>query len=115
MKIMRWRQKKHIKRRGLYALFSPITLIIVMLITIVSIGLSETASASKYDWLNKEYEKFMNATAASACAARISLGGNDKFIINSPGAEDSGDIWGKKNSSMGRLNCKDQIEDIDQH
>ena len=111
---MRWRKRKHIKRRGLYAVFSPMTLIIVVLITIASIGLSKTASASKYDWLNKEYEKFMNATAASACAARISLGGNDKFIINSPGAEDSGDTWGKKNSSMGRLNCKDQIENIAQ-
>lgn len=117
MKMMRWQKEKHIKRRGLYAVFSPMTLIIVILITIASIGLSKTASASKYDWLNKEYEKYMNSTAAAACAVQIAShlndGGDGKFIINQPGAEDNG--FFEKNSSKGRLNCKEQIENIAQH
>ena len=114
---MRWRKEKHIKRRVLYAVFSPMTLITVILITIASIGLSKTASASKYDWLNKEYEKYMNSTAAAACAIQIAShlndGGDGKFVINQPGAEDNG--FFEKNSSKGRLNCKEQIENIAQH
>ena len=70
---MRWRKKKHISRQGLRVLSRPIVLaIIIMIVSFVSIVSSKTAQAGKYDdWMNDEFKKYANSSAAKACSEYI--------------------------------------------
>ena len=70
---MRWRKKKHISRQGLRVLSRPIVLaIIIMIVSFVSIVSSKTVQAGKYDdWMNDEFKKYANSSAAKACSERI--------------------------------------------
>lgn len=70
---MRWRQKKHKSRQGLSVLSRPIVLaIIIMIVSFVSIVSSKTAQAGKYDdWMNDEFKKYANSSAAKACSEHI--------------------------------------------
>lgn len=73
MKIMRWQKKKHISRQGLRVLSRPIVLaIIIMIVSFVSIVSSKTVQAGKYDdWMNDEFKKYANSSAAKACSEHI--------------------------------------------
>lgn len=73
MKMMRWRKKKHISRQGLSVLSRPIVLaIIIMIVSFVSIVSSKTVQAGKYDdWMNDEFKKYANSSAAKACSEHI--------------------------------------------
>lgn len=77
---MWWRKKKHISRQGLRVLSRPIVLaIIIMIVSFVSIVSSKTAQAGKYDdWMNDEFKKYANSSAAKACSERIR---SNKFNI----------------------------------
>ena len=70
---MRWRKKKHISRQGLSVLSRPIVLaIIIMIVSFVSIVSSKTVQAGKYDdWMNDEFKKYANSSAAKACSEHI--------------------------------------------
>lgn len=70
---MRWRKKKHISRQGLRVLSRPIVLaIIIMIVSFVSIVSSKTVQAGKYDdWMNDEFKKYANSSAAKACSEHI--------------------------------------------
>lgn len=71
--MMRWRKKKHISRQGLSVLSRPIVLaIIIMIVSFVSIVSSKTVQAGKYDdWMNDEFKKYANSSAAKACSEHI--------------------------------------------
>ena len=71
--MMRWRKKKHISRQGLSVLSRPIVLaIIIMIVSFVSIVSSKTVQAGKYDdWMNNEFKKYANSSAAKACSEHI--------------------------------------------
>lgn len=71
--MMWWRKKKHISRQGLRVLSRPIVLaIIIMIVSFVSIVSSKTAQAGKYDdWMNDEFKKYANSSAAKACSEHI--------------------------------------------
>ena len=73
MKIMWWQKKKHISRQGLRVLSRPIVLaIIIIIVSFVSIVSSKTAQAGKYDdWMNDEFKKYANSSAARACSEYI--------------------------------------------
>ncbi len=68
-----WRKKKNISRQGLRVLSRPIVLaIIIMIVSFVSIVSSKTVQAGKYDdWMNDEFKKYANSSAAKACSERI--------------------------------------------
>lgn len=68
-----WRQKKHKSRQGLRVLSRPIVLaIIIMIVSFVSIVSSKTVQAGKYDdWMNDEFKKYANSSAAKACSEYI--------------------------------------------
>lgn len=70
---MWWRKKKHISRQGLRVLSRPIVLaIIIMIVSFVSIVSSKTVQAGKYDdWMNDEFKKYANSSAAKACSEHI--------------------------------------------
>ena len=70
---MWWRKKKHISRQGLSVLSRPIVLaIIIMIVSFVSIVSSKTVQAGKYDdWMNDEFKKYANSSAAKACSEHI--------------------------------------------
>ena len=70
---MWWQKKKHISRQGLRVLSRPIVLaIIIIIVSFVSIVSSKTAQAGKYDdWMNDEFKKYANSSAAKACSERI--------------------------------------------
>ncbi len=70
---MRWRKKKHISRQGLSVLSRPIVLaIIIIIVSFVSIVSSKTVQAGKYDdWMNDEFKKYANSSAAKACSEHI--------------------------------------------
>lgn len=73
MKMVWWRQKKHKSRQGLRVLSRPIVLaIIIMIVSFVSIVSSKTVQAGKYDdWMNDEFKKYANSSAAKACSEYI--------------------------------------------
>ena len=77
---MWWQKKKHISRQGLRVLSRPIVLaIIIIIVSFVSIVSSKTAQAGKYDdWMNDEFKKYANSSAAKACSERIR---SNKFNI----------------------------------
>lgn len=70
---MWWQKKKHISRQGLRVLSRPIVLaVIIMIVSFVSIVSSKTAQAGKYDdWMNDEFKKYANSSAAKACSEHI--------------------------------------------
>ena len=70
---MWWQKKKHISRQGLRVLSRPIVLaIIIIIVSFVSIVSSKTAQAGKYDdWMNDEFKKYANSSAARACSEYI--------------------------------------------
>ena len=130
MKMMWWRKKKHISRRGLCILSRPITLaIIIIIVSFVSIVSSKTAQASKYDdWLNGELSKYGASEAAKGCAKHIrndrgiststptealfkiaysQITTTGQYIINAPGVEEG--LIDKR--SYKRLSCIDQMND----
>lgn len=82
---MRWRKKKHISRQGLRVLSRPIVLaIIIIIVSFVSIVSSKTAQAGKYDdWMNDEFKKYANSSAAKACSEYIRS--DNKFDPLNPG------------------------------
>ncbi len=83
--MMWWRKKKHISRRGLCILSRPITLaIIIIIVSFVSIVSSKTVQAGKYDdWMNDEFKKYANSSAAKACSEYIRS--DNKFDPLNPG------------------------------
>lgn len=85
MKIMWWQKKKHISRQGLRVLSRPIVLaIIIIIVSFVSIVSSKTAQAGKYDdWMNDEFKKYANSSAARACSEYIRS--DNKFDPLNPG------------------------------
>ena len=85
MKMTWWRNKKNISRQGLRVLSRPITLaIIIMIVSFVSIVSSKTVQAGKYDdWMNDEFKKYANSSAAKACSEYIRS--DNKFDPLNPG------------------------------
>ena len=82
---MWWQKKKHISRQGLRVLSRPIVLaIIIIIVSFVSIVSSKTAQAGKYDdWMNDEFKKYANSSAARACSEYIRS--DNKFDPLNPG------------------------------
>lgn len=82
---MWWQKKKHISRQGLRVLSRPIVLaIIIIIVSFVSIVSSKTAQAGKYDdWMNDEFKKYANSSAARACSEYIRS--DNKFDLLDPG------------------------------
>lgn len=82
---MWWQKKKHISRQGLRVLSRPIVLaIIIIIVSFVSIVSSKTAQAGKYDdWMNDEFKKYANSSAARACSEYIRS--DNKFDLLNPG------------------------------
>lgn len=83
--MMWWRKKKHIIRQGLCILSRPIVLaIMIMIVSFVSIVSSKIAQAGKYDdWMNDEFKKYANSSAAKACSEYIRS--DNKFDPLNPG------------------------------
>lgn len=82
---MWWQKKKHISRQGLRVLSRPIVLaIIIIIVSFVSIVSSKTVQAGKYDdWMNDEFKKYANSSAARACSEYIRS--DNKFDPLNPG------------------------------
>ena len=80
-----WRKKKNISRQGLRVLSRPIVLaIIIMVVSFISIVSSKTVQAGKYDdWMNDEFKKYANSSAAKACSEYIRS--DNKFDPLNPG------------------------------